>query len=99
MTPVPTPSGDEYRARLDQRRAVLQSHNRLDARYSAARLIVFIAGVALAVAWWRGVTVAWLLALPVLAFAVLMQRHDRIIRARDAALRAIGFYERGLARI
>ena len=99
MTPVPTPSGDEYRARLDQRRAALQSHNRLDARYSAARLMVFVAGVVLAVAWWRGMAAPWFLALPVVAFAVLMQRHDRMIRARDAATRAIAFYERGLARI
>ena len=99
MTPVPTPSGDEYRARLDQRRAALQSHDRLDARYSAARLIVFVAGVMLALVWWRGMAAPWLLALPVLAFAVLMQRHDRIIRARDAATRAIAYYERGLARI
>ena len=99
MTPVPTPSGDEYRARLDQRRDALQSLNRLDARYSAARLIVFVAAVALAVVWWRGMAAPWLMALPVLVFAVLMQRHDRVIRARDAAARAIAFYERGLARI
>src|SRR5262249_62295325 len=29
----------------------------------------------------------------------LVVRHDRIIRARDAAARAIGLYERGLSRI
>ena len=99
MTAVPPVPGDEYRARLDQRRAALQSLNTLDARYSAARLIVFAAGAALAVLGWRGTTSFWLLALPVVGFAVLMQRHDRVIRARDAAARAIAFYERGLARI
>ncbi len=99
MTPVSTPSGGEYRARLDQRRAAQRSLNRLDARYSFARLIVFAAGVLLAIIWWRGLVTPWMLALPAVAFAVLMQRHDRIIRDGDAATRAIAFYERGLARI
>jgi hypothetical protein len=99
MTAVPTAPGDEYRARLDERRAALHSLTTLDARYSAARLIVFLAGAALAILWWRGVAAPWWTALPLLAFAVLMQRHDRVIRGRDAAARAIAFYERGMARI
>ena len=99
MTAVPSVPGDEYSARLDQRRAALQSLNTLDARYSAARLVVFVAGVALALLSWRAMAPPWLLALPLVVFAVLMHRHDRVIRARDAAARAISFYERGLARI
>jgi len=99
MAAVPTPPGDEYVARLHQRRAALAALSTLDARYSGARLVIFIAGAMLAFAWWRGlVPPAWI-AIPVVAFAVLVQRHDRVIRARDAAIRAIGFYERGLARI
>lgn len=99
MTAVPIVPGDEYRARLGQRRSSLHSLTALDARYSAARLIVFLAGAAFAFLWWRGTTPPWLIALPVVVFGVLMQRHDRVIRARDAAARAIAFYERGLARI
>ena len=99
MTPVPTLPGDEYRARLDRRRAALHSLNRLDARYSVARLIVFVTAVVLALLWWRGAVAPWLLTLPAVIFGVLIQRHDRIIRDRGAAARAIAFYERGLARI
>ena len=33
------------------------------------------------------------------ALAVLIQRHDRVVRAREATARAMAFYERGLARI
>ena len=32
-------------------------------------------------------------------FIWLVRRHDRVIRARDAAIRGIAFYERGLARL
>ena len=99
MTAVPSPPGSEYRARLDTRTDVLQSLTRLDARYSAARLVVFVGACLLALLWWQGVVPAWWLLVPVAAFGVLMQRHDRVIRAREAAARAIAFYERGLARI
>jgi hypothetical protein len=96
---VPTGPGDEYRSRLARRSAHLQALTTVDARYSAARLTVFIAGVVLAILWWRGLLSAWWLAAPAIVFAVLIQRHDRVIRARDAAGRAIAFYERGLARM
>jgi hypothetical protein len=42
---------------------------------------------------------SWWILLPVGALTVLIQRHDRVVRAREAAARAIAFYERGLARI
>ena len=41
----------------------------------------------------------WLLLVPVVVFGLLMQRHDRVLRRRTAALRAIAFYQRGIARI
>ena len=40
-----------------------------------------------------------LVALPLVGLAVLIQRHDRVVRARDATARAMAFYERGLARV
>ena len=42
---------------------------------------------------------AWWLLIPAVVFVWLMQRHDRVLRARADAIRGIRFYERGLARI
>ena len=90
---------DEYRARLSARRATHLTLTRSDERLSYARLIVFAAGAIILVAAWRGWLPPWWSALPGVAFLMLVVRHDRIIRARDAAARAIGLYERGLSRI
>ena len=90
---------DEYRARLSARRATHMTLTRSDERLSYARLGVFATGVLLLVAAWRGWLPAWWIALPGVVFLMLVVRHDRIIRARDAAARAIGLYERGLSRI
>ena len=94
MTPA-----DEYRERLRQRQATLARWNMVDARVSYARLLTFAAAVGVAMLVWRNVSIAWLLAGPIVLFVTLVVYHDRVLRARDAAARAIGFYERGLARI
>jgi MutS domain V len=96
MTHAPA---DEYRARLSARRATHLALSHTDERLSVARLGVFAAGVLLLVAAWRGWLPAWWLAVPATIFLMLVVRHDRIIRARDAAARAIALYERGLSRI
>ena len=90
---------DEYRARLSGRRATHLTLTRSDERLSYARLAVFAAGAIILVAAWRGWLPAWWIAHPGVAFLMLVVLHDRIIRARDAAARAIGLYERGLSRI
>ena len=90
---------DEYRARLDARGATHAALIRTDLRFSQARLAVFGVLVLLAVLAWPGVVSAWWLLAPALALAVLIQRHDRVVRAREAAARAVAFYERGLARM
>jgi len=95
---APSPA-DEYRLRLDARRALHAELSRRDRRHSDARLATFGLFVLLLVLGWAGAATYWLLLVPVVAFGVLVQRHDRVIRARDAAARAITFYERGLARI
>jgi hypothetical protein len=90
---------DEYRSRLSLRRAEHARWSRRDARFAYTRLAIFAAFVVLLVLVARaGVDWSWLL-VPIGAFVVLVQRHDRVIRARDAAARAVAFYERGLARI
>jgi MutS-like protein len=95
---VPSPA-DEYTLRLDARRKLHAELSRRDRRHSDARLATFGLFVALLAFGWAGLSSYWLLVVPVVAFGVLVQRHDRVIRARDAAARAIAFYERGLARI
>lgn len=89
----------EYAARRADRR---QAHAALlvrDARHAYARLVVF--GLGALLAWAivaRGMHPSALL-LPVAAFVLLVKRHDTVIRQRDAAARAIVFYERGIARL
>lgn len=90
---------DEYRARLSARRGAHMTLTRRDERLSYARLAVFAVGVVLLLAAWRGWIPPWWIALPGVAFLMLVVRHDRVIRARDAAARAIALYERGLSRI
>ncbi|MBI4266519.1 MAG: DNA mismatch repair protein MutS [Acidobacteria bacterium] len=96
---MPSAPGEEYRARLGLRRGTLTVQAALDARLSYARLATFGAGVLVAALAWAGVIPYWWLAAPGVVFAVLAHRHDRVIRARDAAARAVAFYERGLARL
>jgi hypothetical protein len=89
----------EYRARLDLRQAAHAHLTDVDARFAYARLAAFLLAVAaLGLALWAG-TSWWFTLAPAVAFIGLVQRHDRIIRAREAAARAIVFYERGLARL
>jgi hypothetical protein len=90
---------DEYRARLSARRASHVILSQRDERLSYARLGVFAAGTVLLITMWQGWLPAWWIAFPAVAFLMLVVRHDRVIRARDAAARAIALYERGLSRI
>jgi len=90
---------EAYRTRLSQRRATHHRLTQTDRQFSFARLGVFGLGVAIALAAWQQVLSTWLLILPVAFFIVLVRRHERVIRQRDEAARAIAFYERGLARV
>ena len=90
---------DEYRARLSDRRATHARLARVDERLSYARLAVFAMAILLVAAAWRGWVAPWWAALPLVSFVALIVKHDAIVRARDAAARAIAFYDRGLARI
>jgi hypothetical protein len=87
----------EYATRLAARRGVLAARERTHAGYAYARLAVFLGAVVLL--WLRGVTAAdWVLG-PLAAFIVLAVAHGRVLNARDRAKSAVGFYERGLARL
>jgi len=89
-----------YEERLEARRNEAERRTRLDRRLSNTRLAVFAAGVAGAFAAFGAdlLSPAWLL-LPALLFGGLLLVHDRVIRERERAERAVAFYERGLARL
>ncbi len=94
-----TTPGAEYSQRLEHRRAEERRWNQVDARVAYARLALFGAAAVLLVLAIRGQASPWLIAAPVVLFAVLLQVHDGVFRRRTAAQRAIAHYERGLARI
>jgi hypothetical protein len=73
---------------------------RLDERLSYWRLAVVASAVVLGwlVFWMRVIPSGWI-GLPVVVFVAIAVWHDRIIRERDAAARAVAFYKRGIARI
>ena len=87
----------EYRRRLDDRRATLARHERAHIHYGNARLaVVAVAILLLAILGLRALP--WLL-LPLAAFVIIAVAHNRRLNARDRALSAVRFYERGLARL
>ena len=89
-----------YRRLLAERRNAAAACRRQADRLSHARLITFAAGLlaggGAAFGDWLS---AWWLAAPAAAFAVLVVRHDRVLRAEARAARAIAWYEHGIARI
>jgi len=95
---VPSPA-DEYRRRIDARRATVAAHDRLDEQLSHARLATFAGAVLAALLAWRALAPWWILLLPTILFLWLVRRHDRVLRTRANAVRAIRLYEHGLARI
>ena len=72
---------------------------RTDARLASARLATAAAIAAALALVVRGQFSAWLLPIPVIAFAALVVAHDRLIRRRDRVLGAVAFYDHGLARL
>ncbi|MBL8230413.1 MAG: hypothetical protein JNL98_18125 [Bryobacterales bacterium] len=75
----------------------------LDAQHITTGNIRLLLGIAAAAIAWQAFSAhrisPWWLAAPVVGFAVLMIRHERILRKRTLAQRAAQFYERGIARL
>ncbi len=90
----------EYSARRDRFRAAEQLLQKRFITIGNWRLAI---GLATAVLAWlvfgRGVVSAWTLLAPVAAFLALVIWHQRVIRERTLASRAVAFYDRGLARL
>jgi hypothetical protein len=90
----------EYRLRLEARRAAAERLATVDRRLSGLRLLTFASIVTAGFLAFgtHHIRAAWL-APPVVLFVGLLIAHDRVIRKRSRAERAVGFYERGLARL
>ena len=97
MTPTSSQIEQLYRDRLEQRRATLAAKERTHARYAGVRVLVF--GVAVVILIVGGLDAVDYLIGPAAVFLVLMIAHARLLNARDRAKSAVGFYERGLARV
>jgi hypothetical protein len=89
-----------YARRLQERRRHTGRLGGRERLVGNARVLVFLAGLALAwAALGAHVLSAWWLVLPVAAYAVLLVQHERVTRAWHRAQRAVSFYESGLARL
>ncbi len=95
---MPSTAFEEYRARLAARCAARDALTAADARYAHARLATVFSAVVLALLAWRFGVTAWSLLAPAGLFVWLVRAHARALDARELVVRAIGFYERGLAR-
>lgn len=90
----------EYSARRDLRGSEEALLNRQFVRVGNARLLIAIAGIALAwLSFGAHRIPAYSVLVPVAAFAALVVWHQRIIRRRTLARRALAYYENGLARL
>ena len=95
-----TTPAEVYRARQTERAAAVSAlarhHDRLaSGRLGMAALAAVIGWGAFGPGFWSG----WWLAAPAAGFLGLAVVHDRVLAALDRARRALGVYERGLARI
>lgn len=85
---------------LAARRVAEAQLDRTDRRLGYARLLLVTLFIAVGWSAWRqGAISAWWLLVPSVAFAITIRVHDGVIRAHEAASRAVDWYERGLARL
>ncbi len=90
----------EYARRLEERRRRTVQLTRQERLLGYSRLLVGLIGLlvlllAFAAHWLS----AWWLVLPILLYSVLLFYHERVTRAWHRSLRAVAFYENGLARL
>jgi hypothetical protein len=91
---------EEYQRRLGERRQMVEHYRKLDHLIGNARL--FAGLIFLILAWLAAgahLLSGWWVLVPVVAFVILVARHERVREAGRKAQRSVSFYERGLARI
>ena len=91
---------DAYARRRDVRRVATARLGRVDGVVAGARLAVFVAAIAIAALAFKAdrLSGTWLLA-PAAAFLLLLAIHDRVIKRRERAERAVRLYDEGIARV
>jgi hypothetical protein len=99
-TSSPSSPAKEYAQRLEERRRRTVQLVWSERFAGHARVLVFLIGVLLLLlafgAHWLS---AWWLGLPIGVSIVLLFYHERVTRAWHRSLRAVAFYENGLARL
>jgi len=99
-TPSATGPRQEYLDRRDERRRLAEHLGRRERLAGNARIVVFLAAVALAwLAYGAHVVAGWWWLLPAACFFGLLFVHERVTRQWFRARRAVSFYEAGLARL
>jgi hypothetical protein len=89
-----------YTERSEARRRAVAGHERRHRTIGNLRLLVFLsAGVMAWLIWGRGLIGPVWLGLLAAIFVCLIVSHERVLRARRAAGRAVQHYERALARM
>src|ERR1035438_5649784 len=89
-----------YTERLEARRQAVARQDQRHRTIGNLRLLVFLSAAVLAwLAWGRDALSAFCLALPAAVFVCLIVAHERVLRARRAAGRAVAHYARALARL
>ncbi|HEY2383883.1 MAG TPA: DNA mismatch repair protein MutS [Terriglobia bacterium] len=91
---------EEYQRRLSARQQKVERYRKLDHLIGNIRLgagFTFFLLIWLAAG--PGVVSGWWLLVPIIAFIVLVARHERIRYLARQAQRSVAFYERGVARI
>jgi hypothetical protein len=89
----------EYRRRLQARSTTAAAAEARSRRLSQARVATFTLLIAFAWLAYGKRLPAWTVALPAVAFVALVVAHDRADGARRRALRAVAYYDRGVARL
>jgi hypothetical protein len=85
---------------LELRRAAAAALEQRERRVADLRLMLFgVGGLMAYLAFGRGLFSAWLLIVPLVAFAGLVIFHDQLIQRKNRARRSVRFYEQGLARL
>ena len=91
---------EEYRARQAKWSAQQQIEQRTFISIGNWRLVTAIAAIALAwLAFGKGMLSAWWLLVPLAVFVGLVAWHQRVLRRRTFAERAIRFYDQGINRV
>ncbi len=97
---VSSPPAKEYAQRLEERRRRTEQLTRQERLLGYSRLLVGLIGLLiLLLAFGARWLSAWWLLAPILLYSVLLFYHERVTRAWHRSLRAVAFYENGLARL